>query len=479
MVSITDLWKASGSPSSYRTDKWIKSNLVQAKLQDVALLFGDEVEKDTSGKITGIPGVLEIVRGGLSQGTFTAYSLALDYTEMLSDEVHQWFTSSLGSLSGDDSAILSDSSLEILPFLPGDFGGEVRFTDDGRVSVYDAIGFTTGHKNPRQVWNDLIERDPLFVQKTDKYKFPGRGGAARPTPVASLQVFLEILVTLPGKIAAAVREQAVSTLIRAMQGDPSLAQEIIERIHRPHDLVGLEGFIRIKRTQSEPLIGSLDAPLSKSDLTKAIKTGYGWRNKVSTMVDLLVKLATYAGEMVIERDIPCRSLDEAGKSKSRRIPLSIKVLKNLSVLHIFHFDTTYIDDADVSEICQVRAYPELALRDEKGRGIECVVTHLVSPGGITVAGVERLKEMQTLFDDKYSGRIRLSAMRLSELVWEFMYPTIQERYRDERGKFGSLHLGEVKKVCNALCQNHVDKPAIGKPLQPQQLSLLGELLSDI
>lgn len=88
MVSITDLWKASGSPSSYRTDKWIKSNLVQAKLQDLALLFGDEVEKDTSGKITGIPGVLEIVRGGLSQGTFTAYSLALDYTEMLSDEVH-------------------------------------------------------------------------------------------------------------------------------------------------------------------------------------------------------------------------------------------------------------------------------------------------------------------------------------------------------------------------------------------------------
>jgi hypothetical protein len=364
-----------------------------------------------------------------------------------------------------------------LPFLPGDFGGEVRFTDDGRVSVYDAIGFTTGHKNPRDVWKSLTESHTEVVGKADNFQFPGQG--QRPTPVASLQVFLEILVTLPGKIAAAVREQAVGTLIRAMQGDPSLAQEIIERIHHPHDLESLEGFMRIKRTQGEPLVGSLDSPLSKSDLTKDIKSGYGWKNKVATMVDLLVKLATYAGEMVIERDIPCRSLDEAGKSKSRRIPLSIKVLKNLKVLHIFHFDTTYIDDADVSEICQVRAYPELALRDEKGRGIECVVTHLVSPGGITVAGVERLKEMQTLFDDKYSGRIRLSAMRLSELVWEFMYPTIQERYRDERGKFGSLHLGEVKKVCNALCQNHVDKPAIGKPLQPQQLSLLGELLSDI
>lgn len=53
-------------------------------------------------------------------------------------------------------------------FLPEDFEGNVRFTDDGRVSVYDAIGFTTGHKNPRQVWNDLVERDSLFVQKTDK-----------------------------------------------------------------------------------------------------------------------------------------------------------------------------------------------------------------------------------------------------------------------------------------------------------------------
>lgn len=134
----------------------------------------------------------------------------------------------------DDSVTLSDPLPEILPFLPGDFGGEVRFTDDGRVSVYDAIGFTTGHKNPRDVWKSLTESHTEVVGKADNFQFPGQG--QRPTPVASLQVFLEILVTLPGKIAAAVREQAVGTLVRAMQGDPSLAQEIIERIHRPHDL---------------------------------------------------------------------------------------------------------------------------------------------------------------------------------------------------------------------------------------------------
>jgi KilA-N domain len=479
MVALTDLWKASDSPSSYRTDKWVKSGLVQAKLEELAAVVDGNIERDASGKISGIPGVLEIVRGGVSQGTFAAYGLALDYTEMLSEEVHRWFTSVLDARTNDDSMASGECSSSIVSFLPEDFEGKVRFTDDGRVSIYDAIGFTTGHGNPRQAWNVLVERVPEVVQKTDNFQFPGRG--QRPTPIATLKSFLEILVLLPGKVAATVREKAVDTLVRAMNGDPSLAQEIIERIHDPRELASLENFIQLKQVPLEPEPGSISVPLTQAHLKKDkdIKTGFGWKNRVTEMVDLLTKLATYAGDMVIERDIPCRSFDETSKVKSRRIPLSIKVLKNLSVLHIFHFEATYIDEADVAEICQVRSYPELALQARQGDGVECVVAHLVSPGGITTAGVKRLQEMQRSFDASHPGRIRLNAMRLSELVWEFMYPTIQERYRDERGKFGSLHLGKVKQVCNELCQETREKPATVKQPVSGQLSLFGELLSGV
>ena len=157
-----------------------------------------------------------MIRGGrYSQGTFVSYDLAIDYTNILSEEIHQWFTSSLQRIEEvDNSKTLALSEFQ-------EFDGNVRITPDGRVSVYDAIEYVTGYKNRYQVWNDLTERFPVFLQKTEEYKFEGRGGKARLTPVATLQVFLEILMTLPGRIAAQVREKAIRTLIRVMKGDPT------------------------------------------------------------------------------------------------------------------------------------------------------------------------------------------------------------------------------------------------------------------
>lgn len=483
MVALTDLWKAAGSPTPLRPDKWFKSGLIQERLEQMAVIVGSEIDRDKKGKVVGVPGVIEVVRGGrYTQGTFISYDLAIEYTELLSPEMHKWFTSVLPGSSPEHGAEDSGSIVLGISLGSEDFGGQVRITPDGRVSVYDGIGYVTGHKNPRQVWNDLADRISVFVQKTDKYKFPGRGGAARPTPVATLEVFLEILVTLPGQMAAMIREKAVRTLVRAMQGDLTLVEEILDRIHGSEELFDLEMSIRSRREKAygnELPSGLLSNPLT--ELTSQVKNGYGWSNKTEEMTDLLAQLATHVGGMIVERETPHRPHGgHTSKARSRIIPLTLRALRNIEVLHVYQFESTYIDDADVAEVFIGRAYPEVAYRDYREQGVKQVVVHLVSPGGITQPGVEKLSECQATLDRKYRGTIRLDAMRLDELVWGEMYPAIQERYQDSAGKFGSHHLNrKVKQICKRLCTGLSSSPKMLQSAKTEgtQLSLFSELLS--
>lgn len=456
MVNISDAWKAEGKPSRYRPDKWFKSQGVQEQLEAIAAPFGDRVIRDESGRIIGIPGFLEVSKGGRDvqqQGTFVSYELAIGYFKDLSTELLGWFSGLIDTKQSEVPQDEPDDSLGF-PTTVDDFDGNVRLTPDGRISVYDAIGYATGHKNPYQVWKDLIERIPVFLQKTEEYKFPGRGGKARPTPVADLQVFLEILVVLPGKLAAKVREDAVRSLIRVMKGDPTLVEEILTRIHNPQDLRNLEESIRMRRAKaygdSGVPVGTLDNPIT--EITSDIKTGFDWVSKAEQMTDLLAQLATHRG-MFILRESPHRPYSPTAKDKSRRIDLILQTMDDFQTLHIYQFETTYIDDTQVTQFWG-KGYPEIAYRDfvKSGSAAKKIVAHLVAPAGITSAGVERLKEVQSTLDLKYGGRIKLDAMRLDELVWGEMYPAIEERYRDTQGKFGGLHLNDkIKKVCRKLC----------------------------
>lgn len=333
------------------------------------------------------------------------------------------------------------------------------------------------------MWSELSERFPEVVQKTDYFQFPGQG--QRPTPVATLQVFIEILVTLPGKLANTVREEAVRTLIRAMNGDPTLVEEIVERIKNPEDLKNLEDFIKARRTKAygsgDVPSGTMSNPLT--EITLDVKKGYGWSKKLTEMENLLAQLASHVGDMVIERGSPHRAYDSGTKAKSRTIPLTIRTLKNLETLHIYIFQENYIDDADVVEVFAKRAYPELAHRDFSQRGVKFIVAHLVAPAGITEAGCKRIKEIQKTLDGKYQGLIILDAMRLDELVWGEMYPQIQERYSDASGKFAWHHLNrKIKHICSSLCKQ-VDTNKISTEVDSgntksgyKQLSLFGELL---
>ena len=482
MVSITDIWKAAGSPASMRPDKWFKSDLIQEKLETFAILVSESLERDKNNKLVKVSGVLEVVKGGrYMQGTFVSYDLAIDYTELLDKEVHKWFIGVLPNgqnedLKEDFKSTSSNSSV-FIDF--EDFGGKVRFTSDGRVSVYDAIAFSTGHKNPHDVWSRLQESHSEVLVKCENFQFPGRG--QRETPVATLQVFLEILVILPGRFANTVREQAVTTLIRAMNGDSTLVEEILARIKDPQILKDLEESVKSRRIKAYGLnelsFGILSNPLV--ELTPEIKKGYGWIKKLPEMENLLTELATHVGDMVIERSSPHRSYDAVGKARSREIPLTIRSLKNLETLHIYIFQNNYVDAADVIEVFQKRAYPELAYRDFVTRGVKFVIAHLVSPAGITVAGCERLKQIQKTLDEKYQGSVVLDAMRLDELVWGVMYPAIEERYCDSAGKFGWHTLNrKIKKMCIQLCQKvDTNKALVGSEAVPVQLSIFGELLS--
>jgi hypothetical protein len=484
MVAVTDLWKAVGSPTPFRPDKWFKSDLAQEKLEGIVLITGKEI-RDEKEKIVGIPGVLEVVRGGrYSQGTFVSYDLAIDYTKLLSNELHWWFTCVLPSSSDtaketeETKSPAETGQILALPFGSEDVPSSIRITPDGRISVYDGIGYTTGQKNPHDAWKRIVEPYPEVLAKCENFQFPGKG--QRETPVATLQVFLEILVLLPGRVAAQVREKAVKTLVRAMQGDLSLVEEILDRIHSSQDLINLENIVKLRRERaygSSLPSGTLSNPLRADQITAEIKNGYGWKNNVEEMTDLLVQLATYVGDMVISRDSPHRSYGTT-KAKSRMIPLVLRRLKDFHVLHVYHFGSDYTDDEKVVDIFKSKAYPELAYRDFNSKGIKLVVTHLVSPGGISDSGVQRLKECQRDLDIQYSGAIKLDAMRLDELVWGEMFPLIQERYRDDSGKFSQHHLNRtVTSTCKKLCSRVYIPPKALKPKQtdPNQLSLLGEL----
>ncbi len=483
MVNVTDIWKAAGCPAPMRPDKWFKADLIQEKLESLAIVVAGGVERDKNGKLIKVPGVLEVIRGGrYMQGTFSSYDLAIIYTQLLDTKVYEWFTSVLPS--SREEVKVDGGSKKLIPVDLEDFNGKVRFTPEGEISVLDAIQFVvecsypTAHKN----WERLQQEHSEVSTKCRDVQFPDkRGRLNKPTPVAVLQVFLEIVTLLPGKLAAAVREEAIRTLIRAMNGDPTLVEEIVSRIKNPQDLKDLEESIRVRRVRTygsgDSYSGTLSNPLTV--ITPEIRKGYGWHNKSDEMISLLAELATHAGDMVIERESPHRSYDYTSKSKSRRIPLTIRTLKNLETLHIYIFESNYVDDSDVIEVFGKCAYPELAYRDFLQKGVKFVVAHLVSPAGITVAGFERLQEIQKTLDEKYQGAIILDSMILSELVWGEMYPAIKERYSDASGKFGWHHLNlKIKKICSRLCEQKTFNKVMVSSSQPEyeQLSFLSELL---
>ncbi len=107
--------------------------------------------------------------------------------------------------------------------------GQIRKTseDPPRVSIYDAIQAVTGQSDSRKIYSRLKEAFPEVVTNfPNLFQFPGAG--QRLTPVADARGIVEIIMLLPGRVAARFRKEAASVLVRLLGGDLSLVDELAE-----------------------------------------------------------------------------------------------------------------------------------------------------------------------------------------------------------------------------------------------------------
>jgi hypothetical protein len=353
----------------------------------------------------------------------------------------------------------------MLPTQISDFGDEARFTPDGRVSVYDGISVilrisealdngvtwkTLQRKQfddrARQQWSRLKKTHPEVVTRCHNFKFPGR--RQRETPTADLQTLGEILVLLPGSVAANFRAEAVRTLIRVMNGDPSLADEILARMKASHVSEGFDCIIA-----DPPFYGTIDNPLPDK-IPSLVKKGYGWQGNERLMEDWLILLISYRGGY-LSRQSPHRSTSLSEKVESRRIDLLVIPFfsSEHDALYVYEFKSNYVDGFDVSDAFYSKDYIDLAIRDFRKIGFTFskVVGCLVSPAGITDAGVRKLKEIEITLNKRYQSEnftIVLDSLPLHKFVWDKIYPEIASRHEDEEGKFGYGFVNtEVKGLC--------------------------------
>lgn len=102
----------------------------------------------------------------------------------------------------------------------------IRRTDDGRISVFDALS-VVGATSPRSMWQRLVEAYPEVVSFCDNLKFPGAG--QRLTPVTDEAGWRRIVGLLPGMMGRRYRAAANALVDRYLAGDETLAAELIDR----------------------------------------------------------------------------------------------------------------------------------------------------------------------------------------------------------------------------------------------------------
>ena len=101
----------------------------------------------------------------------------------------------------------------------------VRVSDDGLLFAVDLAMAMTGLARDQAglVLRRLSEE--IFPSiKLIKRKMPGKGNAH--TKLVSFQDAIELIMVLPGKVAKATRKQFVDIIVRYLDGDESMCQEI-------------------------------------------------------------------------------------------------------------------------------------------------------------------------------------------------------------------------------------------------------------
>lgn len=213
---------------------------------------------------------------------------------------------------------------------------------------------------------------------------------------------------------------------------------------------------------SPPYLGSIDNPITASNITPEIRNGYGWKGNEKLMSDLLIELISYRGAYIL-RESPHRSSSYTEKQKSKRIDLILRLDEYPGTIFVYEIKPDYIDCYDVNDTFGSKAYLEILLRDLCSRGLkyERVVGCFVSPGGITVEALQAMRRLQQHLNQiANSGKalteeleVKLNSLLLCEFVRDELYPVIVGRHHDNKGNFGT---GFIDNTIDPLCEKLIN-----------------------
>ena len=148
---------------------------------------------------------------------------------------------SVSSLKRHASAMESDREVrwkmaKLLKVKAGSIGN-LRKTDDKKISMIDVVSAVAGkgkHDSAR-ILKAICKNFPKVEQKLSRHTF--QEAVQQETPIADSTTMIEIIMLLPGSIAADVRIEASKLLVRYLDDDLKLVDEVQKLSHIQEEMV--------------------------------------------------------------------------------------------------------------------------------------------------------------------------------------------------------------------------------------------------
>ena len=402
LISLTDLHKSCGSPPSLRTDKWLRTEEVQAKLQTLSGEVKKGVEVDKSGLILQIEGYLEIIRGGArqSQGTFASFSLASFYASALSDECYQWLSDLNSDLSKDSEVIKAKrvsvylGSIELSVFQLPDGSYRLSQTEVAGVLEIDEINFR------RFLGSNLPESLPYKGFKFDKVRDKdSRGRPANGVPVP-LAVAFWISQAIDGSQKAIRLLGASSVESIEIRADKAFGLKRTDEDRNQRFESSFKSVIAsypetfaLSQSRSNLKVSVYGA--SKRQINKIYPNGVikGLHKKDALMKEIiyLSSHTTYDyWKLTPGLELSC----ELGTLTRTKYPDALTGIipvnsKNEKAVFIFQFFPRVVDSQDIEDCALKRQYVQVA---KKAMGVDYAFLFCVSPLGATSEAMAMIED---------------------------------------------------------------------------------------
>lgn len=100
--------------------------------------------------------------------------------------------------------------------------------ESSKGSILDIIQAVTNHDsgNASLTFQRMLKNHPSLVEKWESKRINGVG---KLTPVAEVATLIEVAMLCRGKKAEALRKSMMDVIVRLIRGDPTVAEEIVDR----------------------------------------------------------------------------------------------------------------------------------------------------------------------------------------------------------------------------------------------------------